>query len=123
MTYTQVFEELCPVYIMYGMTYEQFWHGDPWMVRAYAQGYLLKRKAKNEELWLQGIYMIHALNASVGSMFNKTKIKYVEKPLDIFEKTQAEKNAEVRKERRKAIEALSRFANLFRKSADDKTGS
>ena len=107
---------------MYGMTYEQFWHGDPWMVRAYAQAYLLKRKAKNEEMWLQGIYMVHALNTSVGGMFSKKKPKYIEKPLDIFEKTEAEKNAEIRKERRKAIESLSRFASLFKKSADNRQG-
>lgn len=91
------------------------------MVRAYAQAYLLKRRAMNEQLWLEGIYNANAFQTVLGNAFGK-HLKYLEKPLDIFEKTQAEKDAEVRNERKKAIEALNRFKNLFNKSADKKQG-
>lgn len=104
--------------MLYGMTYEQFWFGDPWMVRAYAQMYLLKRRAKNEELWLEGIYMTHAFQTVLGNAFGKKKLKYLEKPLEIFEKTEAEKKQEVRAERQKLINWLNRL----KKSADMKQG-
>ena len=104
--------------MLYGMTYEQFWFGDPWMVRAYAQAYLLKRRAKNEELWLEGIYMTNAFQVVLGNAFGKKKLKYLEKPLDIFEKTEAEKEREVRAERQKLINWL----NKLKKSADTKQG-
>lgn len=104
--------------MLYGMTYEQYWFGDPWMVRAYAQYYLLKRRAMNEELWLQGIYTANAFQTVLGNAFGKKKLKYLEKPLEIFEKTEAEKEQEIRDERAKLINWL----NGLKKSADKKQG-
>ena len=88
------------------------------MTRAYAQYYLLKRKAMNEELWLQGIYTANALQTVIGNAFGKQKLKYLEKPLEIFEKSKAEKEQEARKERQKLINWL----NNLKKSADRKQG-
>ena len=102
----------------YGMTYDEYWFGDPWMVRAYAQAYLLKRRVRNEELWLEGVYMVHALQTVIGTAFGKQKVKYLDKPLDIFEKTEAEKEREKRVERQKLINWLNRL----KKSADAKQG-
>lgn len=113
-----MFDELCPTYIAYGMTYEQFWYGDPWMTIPYARAYLLKKRVMNEELWLQGIYMTHALTSVIGSTFGKKKIEYINKPLDIFPKTETEKKREILAERQRLIENLSRW----KKSAVNKTG-
>ena len=88
------------------------------MVRAYAQAYLLKRRALNEELWLEGVYMANAFQTVLGNAFDKKKHKYLEKPLDIFEKTEAEKEQEIRAERQKLIEWL----NKLKQSADKKQG-
>ena len=95
--------------MLYGMTYEQYWFGDPWMVRAYAQHHLLKRKQMNEELWLQGIYMSRAIGVVLHNAFDKHKEKYFDKPLDIFEKTDAEIEEEKRSKRLKLIEYLQRW--------------
>lgn len=92
------------------------------MVRAYAQAYLLKRRTMNEELWLEGVYMAHAFQTTLARAFGKHNAKYLDKPLDIFEKTQAEKNDEIRNERKKAIEALNKFKRIFKQSADTKQG-
>ena len=89
------------------------------MVRAFAQTYLLKRRARNEELWLEGIYMANAFQTVIGNAFDsKRKHKYLDKPLDIFEKTEAEKQQEVRAERQKLIDWL----NKLKQSADKKQG-
>lgn len=104
--------------MVYGMTYDQFWYGDPWMASAYAKAYLLKKRVMNEELWLQGVYMTHALSSVIGTAFGKKKIDYINKPLDIFPKTELEKKKEILAERQRLMESLSRW----KKAADKKMG-
>ena len=106
----------------YGMTYEQFWLGDPWMTRAYSQAYLLKRRANNEEMWLQGAYFSNALQAVIGTAFGKQRLKYIDKPLDVYEKTKAEKEQEVRNERQKLINWLDKLRMSAKKQGVDKDG-
>ena len=108
------------MYIAYGMTYEQFWYGDPWMVRAYAQSYLLKRKIENENAWIQGAYIANAVTVSIANTFGKKKVDYIKQPMDIFPKTEAEKQSEIREERRKLINWLNGMKKL---SAKKNTGS
>lgn len=110
------------MFIMYGMTYEQYWYGDPWMTRAYAQAFLLKRKLANENAWIQGSYFANALSAVLGTAFGKKRINYLNKPFDLFPKTESERKAEIREERKKLIAWLN---GMKKKSAMNKknTGS
>lgn len=91
------------------MSYEEYWHGDPWLARAYAQAYIMKRRVQNEDMWLQGIYFANALETIIGNAFGGKHLKYMEKPLDIYPKTEMEKKQEVLAERQKLIETLSRW--------------
>lgn len=111
------------MYIAYGMTYEQFWYGDPWMTRAYAQAYLLKRKIDNENMWIMGSYVANAFGTVIGNSFGKKKLKYLEKPLDIFPKTASEEKAEIREEKRKLIVQLNGLMKAFNRKKKDNTGS
>lgn len=104
------------------MTYEQYWYGDPWMTRAYAQAYLLKRKIENENAWILGAYMANAFGTVVSNSFGGKRNKYLEKPLDIFPKTEAEKQAEIREERRKLITWLNGMKKAAKKKKKN-TGS
>lgn len=115
MTFTEIFEELCPLYLAYGMTYEQYWQGDPWMCRAYAQSYLLKRKIQNENMWIQGAYVANAFGTVLSNAFSKRQSKYLEKPLDIFPKTESERKSEIREERRKLIALLNGWKRSAKK--------
>ena len=103
------------------MTYEQYWYGDPWMTRAYAQAFLLKRRFANEDAWLQGVYITKAVNTAIANAFGDRKAKYIEQPIDIYPKTIAEKKAEVREERKKLVNWLSGLQKAFNKKKD--TGS
>lgn len=94
---------LCPTYMTYGMTYEQFWYGDPYMVKAYEDTYLLKRRVRNEELWLQGLYIYRAVHAVVASALSGRQEKYVANPLDFLPKTKAEKQREEYENKLKVI--------------------
>ena len=94
---------LCPTYMTYGMTYEQYWFGDPYMVKAYEDAYLLKRRVRNEELWLQGLYIYRAVHAVVASALSGRQEKYITNPLDFLPKTKAEKMREEYEKRQKVI--------------------
>ena len=96
--------------MLYGMTYEQYWFGDPWMAKAYKEKHLLERKQKNEEMWVNGMYKLSALNVALNNAFNKHKIDYVKKPFDIFPKTEAEKEGAKRVERRKLLSRINQLS-------------
>ena len=115
MTYSEYFELVCPQYMLYGMTYEQFWYGDPLMAKAYRQTYMLKRKQQNEIMWVNGMYQLNALQVALNNAFNERKIKYVEKPFDIFPKTEIEKEQEKREERLKLVKWL----NMLKKHSNN----
>ena len=95
--------------MLYGMTYNQFWFGDPMMAHAYKEKYKLERKQRNEEMWINGMYQLSALSVALNNAFNKRKIEYIKEPFEIFPKTEAEKEAEIREERQKLIDILSRM--------------
>lgn len=97
----------------YGMTYEQFWNGDPWMVSTYKDAYILRRRIENENAWIAGAYVMQALTASLNNAFSKSSMKYIKQPFDIFPNTKAEKNVEITEAKNKVIEQLSAFQAAF----------
>ena len=60
-SYTTVFYDQFPYYLSIGMTPEQYWDGDSMLAKYYRKGDELRRKRRNEELWLQGMYIYEAL--------------------------------------------------------------
>ncbi len=93
--------------MLYGMTYEQFWYGEPIIAKYYAEKHKLERKQRNEEMWVNGLYTLDALQVALHNAFDKNKIKYIEKPLEIFPKSKAEIEAEKQAEREKLVKWLN----------------
>lgn len=60
-TYTDIFYELFPFYLSIGMTEEQYWDRDSNLVTYYRKAEELRENRKNEELWLQGMYVYEAV--------------------------------------------------------------
>ena len=58
---TEIFEELCPIYMGYGMSYDEFWHGDAYRTKYYREAYKIQMKHKDEEFWMQGMYIYDVL--------------------------------------------------------------
>ena len=62
---TRLFEKLCPIYMVYGMTYDEFWHGDVYRALFYKKAYNKKIEIQNElndyNFWLQGMYVYEAI--------------------------------------------------------------
>ena len=105
---TKLFEEQCPIYMAYGMEYNDFWYGDAYLTKFYRESHKLKVRQKDEELWMQGMYIYEALCdvSPILHAFSKKGTKplpFSEKPY-LFnseqfkseeEKEQEKKNAEL----------------------------
>lgn len=50
-----------PFYLSIGMTAEQYWDGDASLTRAYREAEALRAERRNQELWLQGMYIYEAV--------------------------------------------------------------
>ena len=90
------------------MTPEQYWDGDPELARYYRKAEEIRQKRKNEELWLQGMYIYEAL-CDVSPVFHAfakrgTKpVPYPDHPYSITSKDrEAEKELKAKREREKA---------------------
>lgn len=95
------------------MSYELYWFGDPTLTKAYRTAYKLKIKAENERLWMQGVYNFNAVSTALSNLNfdgKKHKVnKYLEKPFELFPKTEEEKRIEEEKARQKVIDSLNRL--------------
>lgn len=90
------------------MTPDQYWDGDPMLAHYYRKAEEMKQKRKNEELWLQGMYIYEAL-CDVSPIFHAfakrgTKATpYPDHPYSITTKErEAEKELMAKREREKA---------------------
>lgn len=116
----EIFDELFPYYLSIGMTYELYWNGRPELVKAYRKSFEMNNKKKNQELWMQGVYIQYALDSIVGNMFRKgNKSKYPDEPLPITERELKEKKERESKER---YERIRRNMELAMIKINEKNG-
>lgn len=105
-SFTEYFEEIFPAYLAIGMTWSQYWEDEPKLAIAYRNAEMIRKRRKNEELWLEGIYVAEALKATVGNMFSRgAKNQYPEEPFPITadeQKERREREEKARMERMKA---------------------
>ena len=99
LTYTEQFYEMFPYYLSIGMTPEQYWDGDPMLAKYYRQADELRNERKNQELWLQGLYVYEALcdvAPIMHAMAKKgTKAQpYPERPYSLTEKQRRQEKEE-----------------------------
>lgn len=98
-TYTEKFYEQFPYYLSIGMTYDQYWNDDCDLVKYYRQAEEIRNERKNQELWLQGLYVYEAICdvSPVIHAFAKkgTKpIPYVPKPYPLNAKQRIQEEEE-----------------------------
>lgn len=104
-TLTETFEEVFPYYLAFGMTYEQFWYGSPELVIPYRRADEIRRRRRNEELWLAGMYTADALASTVGNMFSKQKYQYPSEPRPLTLDEALERRERQRKAKEEKIKA------------------
>ena len=54
-------DQACPYYISIGMSYWDYWDGDPIMTKYYREADILARKRDNYRAWMQGAYVYEAV--------------------------------------------------------------
>ena len=121
-SYSEVFEQLCPYYMSIGMSYDEFWDGDVFRVKAYRKAHELRDKRRNQELWLQGMYFYEAL-CDASPLFRFTMKKgsikpepYVKEPYPITEADVREREMrEARKKEERLKAEFAAFAERMRK--------
>ena len=120
---TKLFEHECPYYMSYGMSYDEYWFGDAYLVQFYRDSYKLKMRYDYVFMWKQGMYIYEALCdvSPILHAFSKKGAKplqYRTKPMseEIKEiKTEREKEVEVKNERLKARVFFERWARATKK--------
>ena len=121
-TYTERFYEQFPYYLSIGMTPEQYWEGDPALAKYYRKADAMKLERRNQELWLQGMYVYEAIcDASpILHSFAKKGTKphpYTDKPYPLTDKER--KQDKVTKE--KAVHDKGKmFMEAFMKANNSK---
>lgn len=120
LTYTEQFYEVFPYYLSIGMTYDQFWNDDPTLVKYYRQADEMRYERKNQELWLQGMYIYEAL-CDVSPILHAMAKKgakahpYSDKPYAISEKQRRreaeEKERAIANKGKRMMEMLMRQSN------------
>jgi len=105
---TQTFEKLCPIYMSYGMSYDEFWYGSPYRAKFYREAKEISTKEKDTEFWMQGVYIYDALCrvSPILHAFSKSGTKplpYVEMP---YLSAKEEKEKQISKEQQLENERL-----------------
>ena len=107
-TMKSIFEEVFPFYLSIGMTYEQFWEGQPSLVVFYRQADEMNRRRRNQEMWLQGRYIYDAIGsfAEILPAFPKKGAKiqpYMDEPVPITMAEAMEREERKKKEKMERI--------------------
>lgn len=62
---SEIFKEQFPGYLAIGMTYDEYWNGDPELPKYYRKADEIRQKRINAEAWLYGRYVYEALCSMV----------------------------------------------------------
>lgn len=127
---TILFEKACPIYMSYGMSYNDFWHGSAFMVTFYREAHKLKLKQQDENNWMIGMYVYEALCdvSPILHAFSKRGTKplpYADKPylmdkIDSVEKTKQHEEQEKENERLKFLVQMNNWFRATKKQFENK---
>lgn len=111
------FAKACPLYISYGMTYDQFWDGDVCAHKAYREAHKMQMRERNQFAHIQAAYVYEALCAS-SSLFRGMKPSkpqsFRKDPFDIFPEDVRKREEEEQRQRyEKMRDKVAAFAKAF----------
>lgn len=109
-SYTDFFEKELPFYLSVGMSWEQFWDKEVEICKHYRRAYDLQRQRKNEDLWLQGMYIYEAFYdvAPVLHAFaskDAMPLEYSDRPYPLTEKERIQRQIEKERKQFEAFKA------------------
>ena len=105
-----------PYYLAMGMTYAEYWDGDPYLVVFYRKAHKHRLEMRNQEMWLQGVYIFNAVSVAISNMHlgkGKPPNKYMDKPLEIFPPTAEEQERRAQAKRQEIVARLNAIKANF----------
>lgn len=115
--FSDSFREVFPYYMAIGMSYAEFWHGDPYLAVYYREAHELKRDEENQKLWLNGLYSYIAISTALSNIHldgKKHKVnEYLNEPIRIRPKTEEELEEERKRETERLVMQLDAFKMAF----------
>ena len=120
---TKLFEHECPYYMSYGMSFDEYWYGAPYLAKFYREAYKLKMRYDDVFMWKQGMYIYEALCdvSPILHAFSKKGAKplpYRSRPMSEElkeDRTEKEKEIEIKNEQLKAQIFFERWARATKK--------
>ena len=94
---TELFVAVFPQYLAMGMTYDEFWHKSPMLVKDYREAFEMRMRREEWARWRQGAYVYNALIMVAPVMraaFGKGRVepgKYPDEPWPLTEKEAKER--------------------------------
>lgn len=121
-TYAERFHQAFPQYLAIGMSAEEFWDMDCTLVLDYRKAEELRNAKKNQELWLQGMYIYEALCdvAPVMRAFAKKGTKPHKYPAEPYALTEKERKETTEKQERKVFNKGLAMMEALMKSNNQK---
>lgn len=120
MTFAEYADEMCSYYMAIGVPEKEYWYGDPTHLKYYIKAHERRNEQKNEEMWLQGLYIHNAVGVVLHNSFAKKGSqpeKYMEKPIRITPLTDEEKERNAEAERQKIVSNLTAWGKAWERRA------
>ena len=93
-SYAETLRFFAQLFLHIGMSRDEYWNQDPYIVEEYLGAYKLAREEQNWQAWIAGIYTFDAVSAVIGNIhFDKGShpvVKPMERPMQIFPETPEE---------------------------------
>lgn len=112
-TLSGLFEIECDAALMMGLSYYDYWYGEPEMFYVYAKAYksALERSAQEQDVqaWLTGQYVLQAVAVNFNAAFGKKgspKVTYPEIPYHLAEHNE---QAKIKKRERELMRSYNNF--------------
>lgn len=121
-SYGKQFWDMFPVYLAMGMTEEQYWDGDPMLAKYYRKAEEIRNERRNQELWLQGMYVYDAILCAspILRAFAKKGAKPKPYPTQPYALTAKERKKEKEDKERKVYAKGKQYMEAFMASTNKK---
>ena len=116
----QYIEDCFPYYLSLGMSYDEYWYGDPTLVVAYRKAEDMRTHRRNWEMWMNGRYTYDAIASMIPSLQllkPRESLPYTQEPYPLTKKEYEERME--REEKKKQEEIMAKMM-AFAKSRSSK---
>lgn len=124
--FSDVFEDAFPYYLSMGMSYKEYWFGDPSLVVAYRKAEDIRSHRKNWEMWMNGRYVYEAVMRLIPSLQllkPREPMEYMNEPYPLTKEEYEERLQREEKKKQEEIKAkmkaLADRVNAKHKQAEE----